>query len=264
MQDNCVITDIHSHVLPDIDDGPSDMKEANELLSLLYESGVDRLICTSHYMSPHFDVEKAHLAECFNHVTEYIKGVDTCPTLQLGAEVRLSSHLLDDIITKSVPTLGNTPYVLVEFPGNEMSNENVEIAYELTVHGYSLIMAHPERNFAIQKDNRILEKLLDLGIILQLTAGCFIHGRHHDRLADKLAWSILKNGQATVIASDTHNSFTRPPTLLKAYKIIEREFGEKVVEDLIDNANAIWNGRPCSEVNVKADKLMFSLFKANK
>lgn len=261
MRDDILITDIHAHVLPDVDDGPADIEEACDLLSMFYTSGVDRVICTSHYNSPHFHVSEKQLVDAFRTLTDVTKRTDVFPTLHLGAEVRISHQLRDVIMQKSIPTLGTTSYVLVEFPGHEISRENIETVYELVIRGLRPIMAHPERNLAIQKDNRILDELLDAGLLFQLTADCFTRGRARSHAADRLAWSILKNGQAALIASDAHNTTTRPPHLVSAYKAIESEFGDQVVEMLMNNANAIWDDMPCSEVVIGGSgKRKYGLF----
>ncbi|MCF8567096.1 hypothetical protein LLE49_20470 [Alicyclobacillus tolerans] len=268
-----VITDIHAHVLPGLDDGPGTPKESNELLSQFLESGVQQVFCTSHYASPHFEVSLDDLARAFDTIARQgpsqhhsnfasdsaqivrsnprAPGVPSRLTLARGAEVRLSAGVVDPIKTRSVPTLGNTNYVLVEFPGDDIPRPALSLVHELMVRGYQPIMAHPERNLAVQKRPQWIPELLELGLLLQITASCLLKTGRDMHRADKLAWSLLENGQCSVVASDAHNVSSRPPNLVAAYEVISDRLGAYVARQLMDNANAIWNGAQTQPVFVE-------------
>lgn len=255
MVSTTAITDIHAHILPNLDDGPSNLEETTNLLAAFRESGVERIISTTHYRHPHFSVARSDLQAAYERLT-----AEGLPELErdesplefaLGAEVRLCPELKTDIRNQSVPTLGNTPYVLVEFPSAEIPKQTLEIVYELTILDMYPIMAHPERNRAIQRNPRLLDEMMHSGLCFQLTAGCFIpksNQQSQSLATDKLAWRILEAGRATVIASDAHNTATRPPLLTAAYEQIGQQLGESIVDRLVENANAIWFGEPCLPV----------------
>lgn len=254
------ITDIHVHLLPGLDDGPVDIEESQALLTELARSGVDRVFCTSHYGSPHFDVTYNDLAAAYEKLS-LVHNNSFSITLSSAAEVRLSPSLISDLRENCIPTLGNTHYVLVEFPGNEISNQNLSLIYELKVRGYLPIMAHPERNLAIQRQPQLLDELLEAGVAAQLTADCFLKPLNHQLMRDKLAWRILESGQASLIASDAHNTSSRPPLLTQAYNHISLKYGDKLVERLIENANAVWEDADLLPVEkVKTKKRVLGLF----
>jgi protein-tyrosine phosphatase len=256
-----MITDIHAHILPGLDDGPETVEGAAKLLAAFEEAGTHRVFCTSHFCSPHFEVTFDALSDAYSRLCGELK--DTNVEIAPGAEVRLSSRLVEEIRNNRIPTLGDTRYVLVEFRSDHISQRALDLVHELLVRDYQPIMAHPERNLEVQKNPQILEDLLERGILLQLTAQSLVPQKRDAHMAEKLAWRILENGQAAVIASDAHDTTTRPPGLLEAYDNIAARLGQAAVDQLIDNANAIWNNEPCRELQVQAPKRGFfrSLFK---
>ncbi|MCL6632444.1 MAG: hypothetical protein K6T63_07390 [Alicyclobacillus herbarius] len=276
-------TDIHAHVLPGLDDGPPDMAASLRLLQAFANRQVSRVFCTSHYLSPHFQVDLAQLAAAYQALQEArattpvaprddLANREAAPTemvmsdqiaqgqatgltaqpgypeLAPGAEVRLANGIVDAIREGRVPTLGNTRYVLVEFPSTNIPDEALNWVYELTVRGYQPIMAHPERNLAVQKRPDIIHTLLDAGLLLQLTAACLTTPPERRHKADELAWDILRAGHAAVIASDAHDPHVRAPLLADAYAAVRGELGDVVCEALIANADAIWQGEACQPV----------------
>jgi protein-tyrosine phosphatase len=250
------VTDIHAHVLPGIDDGPADMGEAEAVLRAHREAGTDRIICTPHYLSPHFDVAPDAAAAAFGKLSDWRNALagtsDTpLPSIALGAEVRVTKALADVIRHGDVPTLGPTRYVLVEFRSDTVSERALELVHELVVRGYVPVMAHPERNLAVQKDPALVDELMACGVLMQVTARCFETEPRRGHASDKLAWDLLEAGKVAVIASDAHDTRVRPPGLQRAYERIGNRYGAAVVDALMANANAIWEDAPVTEVRVE-------------
>jgi protein-tyrosine phosphatase len=115
-------------------------------------------------------------------------------------------------------------------------------------------MAHPERNLALQRRPERVAELREAGLLLQLTATCFTRHGRKAHTADKLAWELLRQGHACVIASDAHDTKARPPALAEAYRAIRAEWGEAVCEQLMANANAIWADAPCHPVQITSTR----------
>lgn len=154
--------------------------------------------------------------------------------------MRISGDLLEDLKQKRIRPLGDTSYFLAEFRSSDISHRALGLIHELKVLGYTIIMAHPERNLALQRSSSLVEELRDLGVLFQATANCFAprpDGRD-DRQSAKFAWSLLEQGRIYFIASDTHNTSSRPPGLLEAYDNIAARLGEDVSLSLLENANA--------------------------
>lgn len=111
-----MITDVHAHVLPGLDDGPDNLNESHKLLAAFHDAGTDRVFCTSHLLSPHFEVTYDEMEQAFSILTEQHR--NHAPLLALGTELRLASEFTDYLKEERIPSLGNTRYVLVEFHSN--------------------------------------------------------------------------------------------------------------------------------------------------
>lgn len=257
MNNDILITDIHTHVAPGIDDGPRTPKAAIELLNAHREAGTARLFCTSHFMSPHFDVDERQFHAAYEKIVE-MRGTLPDLTFEEGAEVRVTPTLDTLLLEDRVPTLGATAYVLLEFPNGELDDRALQLAHEFRVRSMHPVMAHPERNIQVQKRIEWIDELKKAGWLLQLTAQCLESApASRSHMADRTAWAILERGAATVIASDAHDTAFRPPGLRVAYETVATRFGSRVSETLIANANAIWNNEPTETVVVEQRRSRF-------
>lgn len=252
-----LITDIHTHVSPGIDDGPQTTDDAISLLSAHHDAGTTRLFCTSHFMSPHFDVPEAAFHEAYEKLANVRSGVPDVDFVK-GAEVRVTPALDALLLEGRVPTLGATSYVLLEFSNVELGARALHIAHEFRVRGMQPIMAHPERNIQVQKRIAWIDDLTEAGMLIQLTAQCLQRLPSSTKhVVDRTAWAILERGAATVIASDAHDPTYRPPGLHAAYETIATRFGQPTTDTLIANANAIWNDQPTEPVAVQPPRSLF-------
>ncbi|WP_290591347.1 CpsB/CapC family capsule biosynthesis tyrosine phosphatase [Alicyclobacillus sp.] len=241
------ITDIHAHVLPGVDDGPKDLEATDRLLAAFRACGTDRVFCTSHLLSPHFENSPEELRVAFAQVEERHTG-EPAPELAFGAELRITASLADLLRQGVVPALGDTRYVLCEFRSDHISARALELIHELVVRGYQPIMAHPERNLEVQRHPERLDELAAHGLLFQVTARCYEPGPRDEHPGQRLAWRMLEEGRVAVIASDAHDPAIRPPGLRAAYEEIARRAGDGVAELLMDNANAIWANEPVREL----------------
>jgi len=254
------LTDMHNHILFGLDDGPNSLEESLHLLTAMKLQGVHRVICTSHYLSPYFSVSTAQMEESFEAVAQAVDAFPgSYPEVCLGAEIRVCDKLVDELRHGSLPVLGNTSYVLLEFPTNDVPPITTSLMYELVVHDYIPILAHPERNLEIQRDPSWLDRLTEAGVYLQLTAECFLPKDARQSRVDAFAWQILQDCKATLIASDAHNTTSRPPVLGDAYISIRERLGEDVIDHLAENADNIWTNQEISPVKVETSARHWSL-----
>lgn len=280
MSDSTIITDIHTHVLPGVDDGPGNLEDSLLLLEAHKQSGTDRLFCTSHLGSPHFNNTAEELNQAFTILSSRIgqgerdrrvltqeprQSSQTAatveayspqlPVLLQGAELRVNQQLTERLQRSQVPTLGHTSYVLLEYPNSELNERLLDVVHELRVRGLRPIMAHPERSIVMQKDPSWIDRVQEAGVLLQLTAQCLeTPPTSRSHLADKLAWTILERGAAALIASDAHHPSYRPPGLTKAYDTIAIRFDSEVAAAFISNANAVWDDNQIEAVAVPKRK----------
>lgn len=223
--------DIHTHILPNVDDGSKNIELSIELIKQEIDFGVTDLFLTPHYMKiRNYISTYSNNMEIFEDLKKEVENQNLKINLHLGNEIYATNMLLSDLKTKKIVPLGDTKFVLVEFAMGEEDYEIGETINNLVVTGYIPIIAHPERYqyFKSLKDYKIIKKM---GAYIQVNAGSFfgIHGR----FAKKMAFQLVKNGYCDFIASDVHDF--RGNYLLEAYKLINKKFTEEVAKRLFAN-----------------------------
>lgn len=230
--------DLHTHILPGIDDGAKSLEEALKMTEELAYQGIKAAVCT-----PHFNARKIPLCEFLrkrNHALSLMK--DSKISLISGSEVELNDYLFHypDL---SPLCIEDTKYILIEPPFTSKWDKSIYDMLEKLVRYYSLypIIAHVERYPAISSMNK-MKKLIDLGCYLQVNSSSILTMKSWHRIA-----RYIKHGYIDVISSDCHNLDNRPPILSAAYEKIEKELGEETYLTLKRNAEDIIKGKELRE-----------------
>lgn len=228
------MVDLHTHILPNIDDGAGSVSEALKMEEVMYTDKIDLVVCT-----PHFDPAQTSLEDFVQRRSEAMALMDASKiTFFTGSETILHDYLFyyQDIRPLFI---GKTGYLLLELPYSKKWGREVYEAIETLMHTYDLIpvIAHIERYEAVIKMKKNIEKLMEIGCLLQVNASSIIEEKTRRRVID-----YLKNGYIDVIASDCHNMNYRPPNIVKAYEIITQEIGIGCYDSLKQNAEKIVAG----------------------
>lgn len=237
--------DLHTHILPGLDDGAENFKESMQMLKIAVRNGTTDLVLTPHYLAKDMRSKKCR-KEDIVEVFEAFKAAvaERLPeiNLYLGAEMFAVSNIEDVIEDGQMITINNTNYCLLEFSFNDYLSRAVDVTKALTQAGYIPIIAHPERYSFIQHNPRSIIELLEKGAVLQLNTSSL--AGHNGSLAQDVAISFLENHLAAVIASDSHSTYQRDPDLSEAYAFVSSSFSYGYAEDLFyTNPLAIVKGR---------------------
>ena len=194
--------DLHSHVLPGIDDGVRTLDESLELLRAAYDDGVDRIAATPHvrddYPTAPNRMELLH-AEVCGAAREAAIPVEVLPGGELDYEMAAG---LDDGTLRRFGLGGNPNLLLLEFPYLGWPLGLSDLVFDLQLRGFRVVLAHPERNGDVQLDPERLRPLVDGGAVVQLTAAS-LDGRLGG--APRSAARRLIDGRlAHLLASDAH------------------------------------------------------------
>ncbi len=213
--------DIHTHILPGIDDGAENIEAAIRLIAAEEEMGVTDIALTPHFRmseTPLDDFLSARNAS-FEALLQTLKEKELFPEMRfhLGAEVRYDPNLIHLDIGRLC--IGNSSYLLLEPTGNIPFNFENTVSFMLS-RGITPIIAHIERYDYLLRDPGFLERLIDSGAVLQCNASA-VCGKNRSSTAVKL----IKRGFVDLIASDCHSIDRRPPNLSYAYKKIKKESG---------------------------------------
>ncbi len=240
--------DLHLHLLPDVDDGASDLAQAIAMAGIAAADGCTALIATPHQRRDEWETGDVRaLEERLAALAERLPGT---PRLALGAEVRVDSDLLADLAAPGragILPLAGSRYLLLELDPFGVGPEPVELTRELLAEGWRPIYAHPEVTpFLWDEDGELLPRLVEAGGLLQITAmsvtGEFGRGPR------ERAWELLEAGWAHFVASDAHRPDWRPPGLARARRAIELELGSELAQALtVDHPRAVLDDRPLPE-----------------
>lgn len=234
MQHN--IVDLHTHVLPLMDDGSTSTEMSVELLARLREQGVATVCCTSHYYANRETIEEFSFRRQKAKSRLLAQHGERSPKLLVGAETAWFPHI--SRCDLSPLCLEGTRMLLLEMPFSNWCQQETEEVISLVLdHGYQLVLAHPER-FCFSKSNRTcLERLAELPIGFQINADTLLRWSTRG-----LALELLELTRYPLLGSDTHNLTSRPPRLAEARKVIGRKLGEDFLEYMDENAAAAVSG----------------------
>ena len=209
--------DIHTHVIPYVDDGSPNLETSIEMIKHEISIGVDSIICTPHHIYHRYEKSVEEIKSNFRLLKEAVEKENLPIKLYLGQEICYSHR--EDIIKMlqegKLLTLNNTNRVLLEFHFTREPEDLLDIIYNFSIHGYEVIIAHVERYEWMTLDKVIALK--GEGALIQINSNSYLGlTTWKEKRFTKL---LLKKGLVNYVASDTH-SF-RPSTLDKSYKKIK-------------------------------------------
>ncbi len=230
------ICDIHSHILPGIDDGCRTVEESVRVLRGCYEQGIHQVCLTPHY----YPVEPASefLARrdaAAQVLFERLKLVEQpVPEIVLGAEVAYRPGLCHQEDLDAL-CIGKSRYMLLEMPFGKWGDEVVRTVRSIcSVRSIVPILAHIERYIPMQ-EKKILMQVLEQGVLVQMNAECLLHPFTRGK-----ARRMLDSGMVKLLGSDCHNMTTRPPTITQAVEYLEDKGMDEVIAGLSRRSRAIF------------------------
>lgn len=221
--------DLHSHILPGIDDGARDWDETLRMCRMAAEDGVETLAATPHIVEGLYPNETPQIAACLDELRHRLGGA--APEVILGAEVRVSANLLERLAAGAIPTLNGRSYLLLELPYDILPPGLDRLIFQLQVQGVTPIIAHPERNLRIQQQPDLLAPLVHSGVLVQITA-MSIAGEFGEQVR-ACAETILQGRMAHLLASDAHNAAKRPPGLSRGVEAAAKLIGWEAAEAMV-------------------------------
>lgn len=213
--------DFHSHILPQIDDGSSGVKESLEMLEELSLQGVDTVVSTSHFYATQRSPQEflARRERAFEQLKARLP--ENAPRILLGAEVLYFPGMsrMDELSTLCIE---GTNILLLEMPFRPWSEHMIREVHDLARSGrYTLMMAHIERYYDDQPVS-VWDDLLGEGVLMQSNADFFL-----PFFAGRKALRLLREDRIHLLGTDCHNMTSRPPQMDEALRVIRRRLGEE-------------------------------------
>ncbi|MDQ0160440.1 tyrosine-protein phosphatase [Alkalibacillus salilacus] len=230
--------DIHSHILPGVDDGAQNINDSIEMAKMAVSQGITTIYATPHHLNGRYETLPQTINEQVHILNQELHKHQIDLTIKSGQEIRINGEVNEYLTKKSAIALGdNTNYVLIEFPTSHVPKYSKYTFYDLQRDGYLPIVVHPERNAAIFKHPSILYRMIKRGAFSQLTAGSV--AGHFGKKIQSLCFRLIEANLVHFIASDAHNIDSRGFFMKEAFEVIEKRYGYGLVEQFQENARAV-------------------------
>lgn len=232
------IADIHTHVLPGVDDGAKDLPEALEMIRVAWENGTRAMVLTPHYRGAYRKNSGVYLRESFEKFSDAVREQYPDMVLRLGQEVHYDTAVPDRISEGDILSLFDSEFVLLEFGSRATRSQILAGIVGIVRYGFTPIIAHVERYRAFLTDKSLVREVLDMGALVQLNADS-VMGRQGLRVK-WFCHGLLKKHCVHFIASDAHDCSRRTPALRECYLRISRKYGEAYATQIFwENAQTI-------------------------
>ena len=233
------MVDIHAHILPGLDDGAESVEEALRMASIAAESGIYHMAATSH--GNYYPSTIEQYKDAFHRLQEAITAHKIPLKLYSGMEIFLDDDAFLHLERGELLTLNHTNYLLVEFDFGEMPSNMIRRIQKLQKMGYRVVVAHPERYIAVQKDPDLALFLYEQDCTLQVNGGSLLgmFGRRCRQASERL----MGEGIAGVIATDAHDTEYRSPDIQELVNYLTQNYGFSVMKMLLsENPSRILKG----------------------
>lgn len=253
--------DIHSHLLPGLDDGPKDLAASLELARLAVADGISHAVMTPHYNMRYQENTSQKVSQAVRDFQSALDIRHIPLQLSSGQEIRLTGDTARLLASDTILTIGSIgSYVLLELPSDELPMFVPEALFTIQQLGFVPILAHPERNRHLMAHPEVLATFVSRGVICQVTASSIVG--HFGKAVKAFSADIISHGMAHVIASDVHDLPNRQSSMTKAYDLIQKRYGQQVAWQFEQNAQAVLAGQPVQgfEVVPIHKKKFFSLY----
>lgn len=234
------MVDIHSHILPDVDDGPKTWDVCVQMCSMAAADGITHMVAAPH-ANDRWQYHRDHLKGLLENLQAIIGPV---PKLTLGCDFHLSYENLQDAYgNPSRYVIGETRYLLVEFSNYSIPRHAIDSLVKLGDLGVTAIITHPERNPILRENLQQVVEWAEQGCAVQMT-GSALTGIWGERTRRAAQW-LLERQAVHVLATDAHDLEKRPPILSTARDAAADICGEEVADALVEaNPQAILDNQP--------------------
>ena len=220
--------DLHSHILPELDDGARNLQDAIAMAHMAVQSGVTAMAATPHCA----DDRRREVYNTWMFFQDALEESGIPLQLFLGMEIFGTPSTARMLRDELLFTLNGSRYPLIEFSFQSDGRQETRILQDTINAGFVPIIAHPERYLYVQDDPTILNRWHSMGCLMQINRGSLL-GRF-GRRAQKLSAELVERGFAAVIASDAHSPRQRTPWLKDVQALVQQGLSHQHAHLLLD------------------------------
>lgn len=226
--------DLHSHILPELDDGAQNLRESLSMARMAVESGVTAMVAT-----PHCAHDRTRdVAAAWQLLQQALAENEIPLKLFPGMEIFGTRETAQLLMEGKLFTLNGSRYPLIEFSFRSDGVEETRILRSVCKAGFRPVVAHPERYSYLQSDPRLVNRWYRMGCLLQVNRGSLL-GRFGSQ-AQHMGFELVERGFATAVASDAHSSRVRTPWMEDVRDLLLRDISPRCARALLlDNPKKI-------------------------
>ena len=255
------VIDLHTHVLPGIDDGPPSVEESVAMVAAAEQAGTTTVVATPH-VSWEFPTTAETMRRAVSDFQSALRAAGVRVGVQTGAEVGISlAAELDDEELHALH-IGGGDWLLVECPLSASAVGFENVLHQLQARGHRIVLAHPERSPILQAQPKLLRTLVDAGMLTSVTASA-LTGRF-GRPVQRFTYALVEEGLVHNIASDGHDARKRPPHIRDAITSAARDLhglAERAEWMTLEVPRAILDGEKVPEAPTPAPRRKRRLFR---
>ncbi len=234
--------DIHSHILPQQDDGSESLEQSIEMLVMARAAGTTDIVATPH-ANAQFRFDPAVVQE---KIAELQEAIGDLPRIHYGCDFHLTPENIEDALrAPGKYSINHRGYLLVEFADTFIPKATASIFERMLEAGLFPIVTHPERNALLQKRLSDLETWVEMGCYVQVTAQSVLGS--FGKRAKAFSETLLARGIVHFLASDAHDVQHRPTPLQPVWEHVTETYGADTASLLLEeNPGAVLTGAPIS------------------
>jgi protein-tyrosine phosphatase len=221
--------DIHSHILPGVDDGAANLSEALQMLSIAYQEGIRCIVATPHFIADGKNVSVKELQEVFAKIEKEAYKISPNFKIYLGHELYHSQDVLSSLQRGDALTINGTKYILVEFLPRASFKDIWNNLHMYLLSGYYPILAHTERYYDLINNSELVGNMIRSGIYIQINISSLMGRNFRTSFCNKL----IKKNWVHFLGTDAHGATSRAPYIKDAAETIRKKHGDKTLEMLL-------------------------------
>ncbi len=227
-----MMIDMHSHILPGLDDGAADWEQAIAMARVAVDDGITEMVCTPHWVLGKYENGKEEILRRFAEFETRLAAEKIPLKIHSGTELRVDTSIPERLRSGELFTLNNgSNYVLLELPEEALPENLPEFFWNLQINNYRPILSHVERNPLIRENPQRLFTWVENGILAQVTAASILE--EFSQEIREFALSLVEHRLVHMLVTDTHSLRMRKPQLSGARKAIETLLGAETAERMV-------------------------------
>lgn len=229
--------DLHSHILPDLDDGADSWEKTLAMAGVALEDGISDVLCTPHWVPGKHDNTRAVVLDRIAQARSRLSAAGMDLRLHPGTELRLDISLPARLKAGELLTVNDGGvYALIELPESSLPDSLDTFFWELEMNGFRPILSHVERNAVLRREPERLFRWVEMGYLTQMTAVSVLEDAVPE--VHEFSITLLEHRLIHMLVSDSHGLGMRKPQLSQGMEAVRTLVGDRTARDLVEGTPA--------------------------